>query len=135
MRCNTKVLSNVWWPVTLSDDSWEKPLALWLNSSLGILLMLAHRTSTRGSWVANKKADLQVQPVLDFKRISSAKLTLMSNLFDELAGLEFKSLPEMAACDTRTALADRHSEILGVPHVGALLSLISSEPDVPVARL
>ena len=47
MRVDTRVLSNVWWPVKVEDESVEKVLALWLNSSLGLLTVLANRTSTR----------------------------------------------------------------------------------------
>ena len=67
MWSNTKVLSNVWWPIRLEDISIEKALAVWLNSSLGLLTILAQRTSTRGGWVATKKADLEDLPVLDFR--------------------------------------------------------------------
>ena len=34
MRSDTRVLSNVWWPVRMEDESTEKVLAVWLNSSL-----------------------------------------------------------------------------------------------------
>jgi len=46
MRSETNVLSNVWWPVRLDDASTERVLALWLNSSLGVLTIVAQRTST-----------------------------------------------------------------------------------------
>ena len=59
MWSETRVLSNVWWPIRMNDVSVEKSLAVWLNSSLGLLTILAQRTSTRGGWVAMKKADLE----------------------------------------------------------------------------
>ena len=37
----------------------EKAIAIWINSSLGILTLLAQRTSTMGGWVAMKKTDLR----------------------------------------------------------------------------
>ena len=49
MWSEKEVLSNVWWPVRVKDIlEAEKALALWLDSSLGILSILAHRTSTEG---------------------------------------------------------------------------------------
>ena len=68
MWSEKEVLSNVWWEIRVEDALAEKALALWLNSSLGILTILAHRTSTRGGWVGMKKADLEELPVLDTRR-------------------------------------------------------------------
>ena len=48
MRSDERVLSNVWWPVRIDDEATEKAIAVWLNSSLGLLTLLAQRTSTRG---------------------------------------------------------------------------------------
>ena len=64
MRSETKVLSNVWWEVQIEGNPSEKALVVWLNSSLGLLTILAERTSTEGAWGAMKKADLEDLPVL-----------------------------------------------------------------------
>ena len=37
MWSETRVLSNVWWPIRVEDASIEKGLAVWLNSGLGLL--------------------------------------------------------------------------------------------------
>ena len=58
MRSETRVLSNVWWPIRVGDVPAEKALVIWLNSSLGLLTILMQRTTTEGGWVAMKKADL-----------------------------------------------------------------------------
>ena len=47
MRSETRVLSNVWWPIRGQDSPTEKALAVWLNSSLGLLTIPATR-SRRG---------------------------------------------------------------------------------------
>ena len=114
MRSDAKVLSNVWWPVLLEDTSAEKALAVWLNSSLGLLTILAQRTTTRGGWVAMKKADLEQLPVLDTNRLSPSQLKAMADLFDELAEEEFERLPSMRECQTRRALDERP-----IPHPGS----------------
>ena len=49
MRTDVRVLSNVWWPVKTDEIAHEKALAVWLNSGLGLLTLLAQRTSTEGS--------------------------------------------------------------------------------------
>ena len=135
MRSETRVLSNVWWPVKLEDEPFEKTLALWLNSSLGLLTLTASRTSTEGSWVAMKKADLEVLPVLDVRAISDSQLEGLSNLFDEMAEDEFERLPGMADCPARRRLDDGISEILGLPDLDNLRRLLASEPVVSNRRL
>ena len=130
MRSEARVLSNVWWPVRVEDVAVEKALAIWLNSTLGLLTILAQRTSTRAGWVATKKADLEELPVLDFRRLAPAQLQSLSDLFDRLAEAEFERLPGMADCPARRSLDDGVSEILGLPDLATLRDLLASEPVV-----
>ena len=135
MRCDEKVLSNVWWPIRIEDEATEKALTVWMNSSLGLLTLLAHRTSTRGGWVALKKADLRNLPILDPRRLTESQLKGLSDLFDELADAEFERLPGMADCPARTALDDGISDILGLPDLRRLRVLLASEPVVSNVQL
>ena len=135
MWSHTKVLSNVWWEVQVQDVLAEKALAVWLNSSLGLSAILAQRTSTRGGWVAMKKADLAELPVLDPRRLSPSQLQRLSDLFDALSEEEFERLPGMSHCPTRKRLDDGISEILGLPDLSTLRDLLASEPVVSNTRL
>ena len=135
MWSDTKVLSNVWWETQVEDMLFEKALVNWLNSSLGLLTILAQRTSTRGGWVAMKKADLKELPVLDPRRLSPSQLQRLSDLFDVLSEEEFERLPGMAHCPTRRRLDDGISEILGLPDLATLRDLLASEPVVSNTRL
>ena len=135
MHTGRPVLSNVWWPVRTESREWEKALALWLNGSLGLLTLLAHRTSTRGSWVALKKADLEELPVPDVRALPAGQLQALSGLFDELAEMEFERLPAMAECPARRALDDGLSRILGLPGLSALRRMLATEPVVSNRRL
>ncbi len=58
MWVNRPVLSNSYWELNVGDESLERALALWFNSSLGLLTLLATRNTTRGPWTALKKGDL-----------------------------------------------------------------------------
>ena len=135
MWSEDRVLSNVWWPIRVEDHATEKALAVWMNSSLGLLTILAQRTSTRGGWVAMKKADLEELPVLDVRQLSPAQLQGLSDLFDQLADAEFERLPAMAHCPARLALDDGVSNVLGLPNLGKLRDLLASEPVVSNRRL
>ena len=128
MWSETRVLSNVWWPIRVEAASIEKGLAVWLNSSLGLLTMLAQRTSTEGGWVAMKKADLEELPVLDPRRLSPSQLQGLSDVFDQSAEAEFERLPAMAHCPARQSLDDGVSQILDLPNLAKLRDLLASEP-------
>ena len=135
MQTGTRVLSNVWWPVKIDEVSHEKALAVWLNSSLGLLTLLGQRTSTRGGWVAMKKGDLEVLPVLDARAVTPEQLQALASLFDSMIEDEFQRLPAMADCSARRCLDDGLSQILGLPNLDPLRRLLASEPVVSNRRL
>ena len=135
MRSEVNVLSNVWWPVRMEDESIEKALAIWLNSSLGLLTALAQRTSTRGGWVALKKADLQKLPVLDVRRLSPGQRQDLSRLFDQIAEAEFQNLPAMHHCPARHALDEALAQILDLPNLTTLRHLLATESTISNHRL
>ena len=130
-----QVLSNVFWPVNVGDTGHERPLALWLNSSLGLLSLLATRNTTRGPWVKLKKADLAEMPILDVRQLSQDQLDAFNNLFEQLAEHHFLPLPEMAEDPTRAALDDGLANILNLPNLSPLRRLLASEPVISNRRL
>ena len=135
MCSNTPVLSNVWWPIRTACASWDKAIAVYLNSSPGVLTLLSTRNTTQGGWVAMKKADLSELPVLDLREISTSRLQGLSDLFDQIAEAEFERLPGMAYCPVRRSLDDGISEILALPNLSKLRDLLASEPVVSNRRL
>ena len=130
MRSEERVLGSMWWPVRVEESYMEKVLTLWLNSSLGVLTLLAIRNTTRGSWVQLKKGDLASLPILNLRCLSRSQLQSLSNLFDELSEAEFESLPAMADCPARRALDDGLSRLLDLPDLSKLRELLASEPVV-----
>ena len=113
----------------------EKSIAVWLNSSLGLLTIMAQRTSTEGSWVAMKKGDLSALPVLDTRCLTRTQLRRLSKLFDEMSEDEFERLPGIADCPARRRLDDGISQILGLPDLDNLRRLLATEPVVSNRRL
>lgn len=129
------VLSNVWWPVKTPERAWDKALTAYLNSSIGMLGLLATRNTTRGGWVKFKKADLERMPVLDLRRLAPEQVKRLAELHDALREAEFEPLPAMADCPARRALDDGVADILSLPRLDALRRLIASEPVVSNRRL
>ena len=135
MRSSEDVLASMWWPVRVEREWVEKALTVWLNSSLGLLTLLAIRNTTTGSWAQLKKADLKSVSVLDIRRLSPSQQKRMSNLFDHISETEFESLPNMVECLARKELDDAISEILNLPDLTPLRRLLASEPMISNHRL
>ncbi len=74
-----------------------------------------------------KKTDLEELPLLDVRQLSPTQLQAMSDLFAGLVEAEFEPLPGMGDCPSR--------RVLSLPDLGALRTLLASEPVVSNQRL
>lgn len=126
---NEPVLSNVWWPIRIDDEA-GKILTLWLNSTLGLLLLLSGAEVTRGPWISFKKAELSNLLVLDIRRLKRENRNLILNRFNELSKMEFKPLPdEFRDPDTRRKIDELFNEALGIQYnLDSLYELLSVDP-------
>jgi hypothetical protein len=91
-------LSNVWWPFALNDglEEFEKAPVLWLNSTLGLLVLLANREETRGVWIDFKRPVLVGLPILAVRNLEADKLKVLSDTYDKLCKEELLPFPRMA---------------------------------------
>jgi len=129
------VLSNVWWPVRIEDDT-GKTLAVWLNSTFGLLLLLSMAVVTRGPWVDFKKGYLQEMPVLNIGRLSPKARAAILELYRKRVGakmvceLEFRAIPEeFASGYARKVIDEEIRKILGLDFtLDTLYKLLSKEP-------
>jgi hypothetical protein len=89
------VLSNIFYAVRLDGDERKmKALALWLNTTWGVLSTLANRSETEGGWINLKMTHWRLQPVLDVVNLDEGLLTKLSKVFDDYAQSELRRLPE-----------------------------------------
>ncbi|MCY4524994.1 MAG: N-6 DNA methylase [Anaerolineaceae bacterium] len=136
---DSKVLSNVWWTFALLHKftrlNADKTLALWFNSSLGLLNLLTMRTETEGAWVNFKKSTLRTMSVLDIRKLSDTQLAQLAAAYDELCERELQPLPRMAEDETRAAIDSALSEVLGLPDLAPLREMLAREPVVCMQRL
>jgi len=125
------VLSNVWWPLRLNDDLDDrhaKALTLWLNSTLGLILLIANRVETRGSWVKFNKPMLHRLPVLDTRKLKSTQLAELENAFDRLAEKPLQPLSQMANDQVRAEIDDAICRALGLGDLTKLRRALAREP-------
>jgi len=74
--------------------STKKIQALWLNTTFGILGLLAFRQDTRGAWVKFKKEILNLVPVLDLSKLTRGQVDGLLVAFERFCGSEMKPLPD-----------------------------------------
>lgn len=133
-RLSERVLSNVWWPVRINgdDEDIEKVLALWLNSTLGLLTMIAHRVPTQGAWVQFKKPTIEDLPVLNAESLTPAQRSQLVSVYDAVATSELDTMANMADDPVRREIDRAISLVLGLPDLDALRSELAAEPVVSV---
>jgi hypothetical protein len=85
-------LSNVSWSCKARGTDVEKLVALWSNTTLGILLLLAVRNEARGPWIHWKKVPLQEYRVPNPASLSTAQRAALVGLFDQFSGRSFATI-------------------------------------------
>ncbi|TIM80296.1 MAG: hypothetical protein E5Y41_00150 [Mesorhizobium sp.] len=130
VRLPERGLSNVWWPVRLhsEDERAEKVIAMWLNSTLGLLTLIAHRVPTEGSWVQFKKPTIENLPILDVRALSERQLAQLAGSYEKLASMDLRTIPNMADDPVRKAVDEAFSKVLGLPHLDSLRAELAAEP-------
>jgi hypothetical protein len=139
VRLPFPALSNVWWPVSFKDrfdtDVHGKTFALWCNSTLALLLLLANRQETEGAWVQFKKPILAGLPVLDLSSLSKEQLEALAAVYDEVSDTALLTFPEMHVDPVRARIDAAIGEVLGLPDFSVLRRLLAQEPVVCLKRL
>lgn len=87
------VLSNVWWPVKIDRET-GKILSLWLNSTLGLLSLLAATEVTEGPWVALKKETLTNLRLFDVRGLTQKQKATLLSLYDNVCRKHLRALPQ-----------------------------------------
>jgi hypothetical protein len=140
IRASEKVLSNTWWPIATDAPAIDKTLALWLNSTLGLLSLIASRVDTRGAWVDLKKPILEELAVIDPTKLRKAAQEKLNAAYDGLCKLEIQALPHMAEDAVRGKIDAVVADALGLKRdLSVVRSLLAAEPIIsmrlPVAAL
>lgn len=133
------VLSNVWWSFALREDvdgsAANKVLALWLNSTLGLLFLLASRDETEGAWIDFKKGSLQNFPLLDITALTADQIATLAAVYDQLSHETLLPLPQMDADDTRAQIDAAIASALHLPDLATLRTLLAQEPVICLQQL
>ncbi len=133
------VLSNMWWTFSVKKTSAtqrrEKALSLWLNSTPGLLILLANREETRGAWIDFKKPVLAYLPTLNLDVLTSDQLGQLSDAYDDVSTQTLQPFPFMATDEVRASINAAIAKILHLPDFSILRTLLAQEPVVCLKRL
>jgi hypothetical protein len=134
IRLSKPVLSNTWWPVATYADGidsrkLDKVLALWFNSTLGLLSIISSRVDTRGAWIELKKPTLEAIQVLDPRKLSDAALQLLCDVYDEVSKEQISALPDLQTDEVRAKIDRAIAKACGINHgLDALRMMLAAEP-------
>jgi hypothetical protein len=139
VRLAKPVLSNVWWPFALKKGKGsiqrEKALVLWLNSTPGLILLLALREETEGAWVDFKKPTLAGLPVLDLDQLTPKQFEKLVGAYDRLCHKTLRPLSEMREDDIRAEIDQAIEQALNLPDLTVLRQMLGLEPVMRLQRI
>jgi hypothetical protein len=129
----------VWWPFAFKEDvrgtNLDKALVLWLNSTLGLLILFATRDETEGAWVDFKKPSLGAMPVLDVRALPSDQLAALAEAYDRVCEQPLQPFPRMADDAVRADIDAAIAKALNLPDYAILRTMLGREPVVSMERL
>jgi len=96
MISDEPTLSNIFYALRLKDEDKDKlkALCLWLNTSWGILTVLASREETRGGWISLKMSQWRLLPVLNVGELPKDNLESLATIYEEFKDADLGRIPE-----------------------------------------
>jgi hypothetical protein len=99
LYCDEPVVCNMFFGlkqkqcVNLTENHF-KALILWLNTTWGILTILANRTETRGRWIELTITKWKLQPVLNVIQLDEETIGRLAWVLDQYRDKELRRLPD-----------------------------------------
>lgn len=131
------VLSNTWWPVRIYTDDQhdidaERIMAMWFNSTLGIVSLMAARGDTEGAFVQIKKPILETLPALNPNALTGEQRNALLAGFKSLGLQELQPAMNLTIDPVRHAIDALLMTALAIPgDLSSLRSLVAAEPMFP----
>lgn len=123
------VLGNTWWALRTDLMVEQKhALLLWLNSTLGLLLVYGSRVITEGAWVQIKKPAWAAMPVLDVRKLSAQQLKNLSSAYAALARENLDAIAKLDRDPIRARIDAAIEKALGLPDLSTLREMLAREP-------
>ncbi len=90
------ILSNIFYVAKLRNEDLDrlKALCIWVNSTWGILTILASREETHGGFISLNQSHWRLLPVLDIDALGQKKVKALSLIFDDYQSKDLGRIPE-----------------------------------------
>jgi hypothetical protein len=127
-------LSNVWWPVKLKSkqgaERAEHLMALWLNSTFGILGLMGVREDTEGAFVGFKKPSLENMMMPNFKSLKKSQRKILQNTYSDIANETLLPLSKAKEDITRQKIDQAFADAFHIKDSAILREMLAREPIV-----
>ena len=141
VRLDEPTVGSAWTPCRIkpceqNTEKIEKALAVYLNSSIGILALAATRTSKDISYPSFSLTDLRGLTVPDFSTMSPHSLDALAKAYDSQAHKTLDTLPMMTECEVRGNLDATICDALDLDEerVRTIRRILASEPAITAKR-
>jgi hypothetical protein len=96
MLCDEKVISNMFYVLRLKDETEDrlKAICLWLNTTWGILTVLASREETHGAFISLNMSHWRLLPVLNVDALDQKNIEELALLFYKFKNVQMSRIPE-----------------------------------------
>ena len=144
VRLDERTLGSLWIPCKpksnisciFGQQTLEKALCVYFNSTIGILAILGDRTNKKPTYPQLSMHDLRRIPVPDFAKMDEAKVKMMAAAYDDLCDSVLLPLPQMNECETRKTVDKAVVAALGIDAelAAAIRHELTSEPSITGRR-
>ena len=128
----TRALANMMWPIQLSqlDPDADHCLAMWLNSTLGLIAWVGTAEETQGPWMAMKKNKLVKLPVLNVTALTKSQREPLLRGWDQVSDLALLPIAKTKDDPVRGQIDGAVAEAfsISIDSIEALRQLFSGEP-------
>jgi len=96
MLSDKKLISNIFYALRLKHETSErlKALCFWMNTTWGIVKILANREETHGGFISMKMSQWRLLPVLNIDELSSNQVKALAKAFDKFVNVKLSRIPE-----------------------------------------
>lgn len=125
------VVGGTAWPSVIIDSEYEKILAVWCNSTLGILCRWDMSNRQQKGRVRVSRSTILDFPVLDVRNLSKKQHQQFNTIFDEFAERRFDRIMNLWKDPVRIEMDDSMLEVLGVEvDLDEIRKRLCAEPSV-----
>lgn len=98
-------------------------------------MFFGRRVVTEGAWMQMKKPAWVNMPVLNVSSLSTETLTLLEEVYDNVAEKEMDAIANLDQDLTRKMIDDSISKVLKIPDLSTIRELLAREPGLSTRRI